>query len=156
MGQVPNRVIVGLVDTDAFNGSFAKNPYNFKNYKITDISLKSDGQEQSGEPIKLDFTASTIMEGCWSLLQTADKVLKDTDIDISRENYANDYTLFSWDLTPDLGEGDHFNLIKKGSLRLSVKFGKALMQTVNIIVYAEFQNVLEIDHNKNVFDDFTA
>ena len=63
MGQISNRVNVGFVDTDAFNGSFAKNPYNFKNYKIMDISLKSDGQEQSGEPIKLDFTAGTIMEG---------------------------------------------------------------------------------------------
>ena len=156
MGQVPNRVIVGLVDTDAFNGSFAKNPYNFKNYKITDISLKSDGQEQSGEPIKLDFTAGTIMEGYWSLLQTAGKVLKDADIDISREDYANGYTLFGWDLTPDLGEDDHFNLIKRGSLRLSVKFGEALPQTVNVIVYAEFQNVLEIDRNRNVFYDYTA
>ena len=63
MGQIPNRVIVGLVDTDAFNGSFAKRAYNFKNNKIMDISLKSDGQEQSGEPIKLDFTAGTIMGG---------------------------------------------------------------------------------------------
>ena len=87
MGQVPNRVIVGLVDTDAFNGSFAKNPYNFKNYKITDISLKFDGQEQSGEPIKLDFAAGTIMEGYWSLLQTVGKVLNDADIDILREDW---------------------------------------------------------------------
>ena len=156
MGQVPNRVIVCLVDTDAFNGSFAKNPYNFKNYKITDISLKSDGQEQSGEPIKLDFTAGTIMEGYWSLLQTAGKVLKDADIDISREDYVSGYSLFGWDLTPDLGEDDHFNLIKRGSLRLSIKFGEALPQTVNVIVYAEFQNVLEIDRNRNVFYDFTA
>ena len=62
MGQIPNQVIVGLVDTDAFNGSFAKNPYKFNNYSIMDISLKFDGQEQSGEPIKLDFTAGTIME----------------------------------------------------------------------------------------------
>ena len=93
MGQIPNRVIVGLVDTDTFNGSFAKNPYNFKNHKIMYISLKSAGQEQSGEPIKLDFTAGTIMEGYWSLLQTAGKVLKDADIDISREDYANGYTL---------------------------------------------------------------
>ena len=73
MGQVPGRVIVGLVDTDAFNGSFAKNPYNFKNYKITDISLKSDGQEQSGQSITLDFATGTIMEGYWSLLQTVGK-----------------------------------------------------------------------------------
>ena len=82
MRQKPNRVTVGLVDTDAFNGSFPKNLYNFKNYKIMDISLKSDSQEQSGKPIKLDFIASTIMEGYWSLLKTAGKVLKDADIDI--------------------------------------------------------------------------
>ena len=156
MGQVPNRVIVSLADTDAFNGLFAKNPFNFKNYKITDISLKSDGQEQSEEPIKLNFTAGTIMEGYWSLPQTAGKVLKDADNDISREDYAHGSTLFGWDLTPDQGEDDHFNLIKRGSLRLSVKFREALPQTVNVIVYAEFQNVLEIDCNRNVFHDFTA
>ena len=88
MGQVPNRVIFGLVGTYAFNGSFAKNPYNFKNYKITEISLKSDGQEQSGEPIKLDFAAGTTIKSYWSLLQTAGKVLKDADIDTSRKGYV--------------------------------------------------------------------
>ena len=31
MGQILNRVIVGLADTNALNGLFAKNPYNFKN-----------------------------------------------------------------------------------------------------------------------------
>ena len=113
MGQVPNRVIVGLVGTDAFNGSFANNPYKFKNYKISDISLKSDGQEQSGEPIKFDSAAGTIMEGYWSLLLTAGKVLKNADIDISRKDYVNGITLFGWHLTPDLGEDDHFNLIKR-------------------------------------------
>ena len=96
------------------------------------------------------------MEGYWSLLQTAGKVLKDADIDISRKDYANGYTLFGWDLMPDPGEDDYFNLIKRGSLRLSVKFGEALPQTVNVIVYAEFQNVLEIDRNGNVFYDYTA
>ena len=121
-----------------------------------DISLKSDGQEQSGEPIKLDFTAGTIMEGYWSLLQTASKALKDADIDVSREDYANCYTLFGWGLTSYLGEDDHFNLIKRGSLRLSIKFGEALTQTVNFIIYAEFQNVLEIDRNRSIFYDFTA
>ena len=62
------------------------------------------------------------MEGYWSLLQTAGKVLKDADIDISREDYANVYMLFGCDLTSDLGEDDHFNLINRGSSRLSIKF----------------------------------
>ena len=53
------------------------------------------------------------MEGYWSLLQTDEKVLKDVDIDIWREDYVNGFALFSWDLTPDLGEDYHFNLIKR-------------------------------------------
>ena len=144
-------MIVGFVNTDAFNGSFAKNPYNFANYKITDIFLKFDGQKEVGKPNKLDFTAGKIMEGYWSLLQTAGKVLKDADIDISREDYANGYMLFGCDLTSDMGKDDHFNLINRGSSRLSIKFGEALPQIVNVIIYAEFQNVLEIDRKKTCF-----
>ena len=53
------------------------------------------------------------MESYWSLLKTASKVLKDADIDISRDDYTNGYTLFGWDLTLDLGEDDYFNLIKE-------------------------------------------
>ena len=84
------------------------------------------------------------------------KVLKDADIDISRKDYANGYMLFGWDLTPDLREDDRFNLIKRRSLRLFVKFGEDLLSTVNVIVYVEFQNVLEIDCYRNVFYNFTA
>ena len=91
------------------------------------------------------------MEGYWSLLQTAGKVLKDADIDISREDYANGYMLFGCDLTSDMGKDDHFNLINRGSSRLSIKFGEALPQIVNVIIYAEFQNVLEIDRKKTCF-----
>ena len=100
--------------------------------------------------------AGTIIEGYWFLLQTTNKVLEDADINISREDCAYGYTLFGWDWTSDLGEDNHFNLIKRGSLRLSIKFGEALPQTVNVIVYVEFQNVLEINRNRKVFHYFTA
>ena len=152
-GQIPTRVIVGIVDTDAFNGHYNKNPYNFKHYKVTNAALTVDGQEKS---IKLDFPSYKTIDGYWSLLQTAGKILKDTDIDITRDDYQQGYTLYGWDLTPDLGEDDHFNLIRQGSVRLSFNFATALAQTVNVIVYAEFQNVLEIDRNRNVFYDYAT
>ena len=68
-------------------------------------SNPTNGQEQSEEPIKLGFSTGTIMEGYWSLLQTVGKMLKDADIDISREDYANGYKLFGWNLTSDLEDG---------------------------------------------------
>ena len=56
--------------------------------------------------------------------------------------------MYAFDLTPDLGEDDHFNLTKQGSVRLILKFADALTDTVTVIVYVEFQNVIEMDGNR--------
>jgi len=59
-------------------------------------------------------------------------------------------------LTSDLGEDDHFSLTKQGSVRLVLKFAEALADPVTVIAYAEFQNVIEIDRNRNVIYDFAV
>jgi hypothetical protein len=156
LGQVPTRIVIGCVDNDAFNGNYKKNPFNFKHYKINRVSLQLDGQEQPVKPLQLDFENGKIALGYMSLFTGTGRAFRDEDIDISREDYVNGYTLFCFDLSPDLGESDHFNLIKSGSLRLGLSFGEQLAQTINVVVYAEFQNVLEIDRNRNVFYDYAA
>ncbi|XP_072766287.1 uncharacterized protein F54H12.2-like [Anoplolepis gracilipes] len=77
---------------------------------------------------------------------------------ISREDYFKGYTLFAFDLTPDLSANcaGHWNLVKYGSLRLEVRFKRALAETVNCIVYAEFDNVVEIDASRQVIVDFSG
>jgi len=42
----------------------------------------------------------------------------------------------------------------EGSVGLALKFRHALNDTVTVIVSAEFENVIEIDHNRNVVFDF--
>ena len=61
-------------------------------------------------------------------------------------------TLFAFDFTPDLSANcaGHWNLVKHGSLRLEVRFEK-----FKCIVYAEFDNVLEIDSSHQVIVDFS-
>ena len=66
------------------------------------------------------------------------------------------YTLFAFDLTPDLSDGGHFNVIKQGNLRLELHFQAQLEESVNAIVYAEFDNVIEIDKARNVVFDYSA
>ncbi|XP_072745844.1 uncharacterized protein F54H12.2-like [Anoplolepis gracilipes] len=77
---------------------------------------------------------------------------------ISREDYFKGYTLFAFDLTPDLSANcaGHWNLVKYGSLRLEVRFERALAETINCIVYAEFDNVIEIDASRQVIVDFSG
>ena len=55
---------------------------------------------------------------------------------------------------PDLAEEGHFNLARDGSVRIDMKFANALVNTINVIAYAEFENI-EIDRNRNVLFDYT-
>jgi hypothetical protein len=47
------------------------------------------------------------------------------------------------------------NLTRQGTVRLNLKFGAALAQTVTVVAYAEFENLIEIDRNRNVVFDFS-
>ena len=82
------------------------------------------------------------------------KHCKDEGFYISREDYSDGYALYAFDLTPDLGEEDRFSLVRQGSVRLSLKFSTALANTVTAVVYAKFENVIEVDRDRNVVFKF--
>ena len=44
--------------------------------------------------------------------------------------------------------------MKHGNVRLDLKFGAALPNTINVIAYAEFESVLEIDKSRNIIIDY--
>ncbi|XP_044019520.1 uncharacterized protein F54H12.2-like [Aphidius gifuensis] len=132
LGSLPKRIVVGLVDNRAFNvGGKALSP-SFSN-NIHDA-----------EAYQTLFSGTGI--------HFADHGMK-----ISRSSFTKGYTLFAFDLTPDLSANDsmYWNLIKNGSLRIEIRFGVALAQTINCIVYAEFDNIIEIDSTRQVLLDYS-
>ena len=62
--------------------------------------------------------------------------------------------MYAFDLTADLGEDDHFSLLRQGSVRVVLKFAAALPATISVIAYAEFENVIEVDRGRNIIFDF--
>ena len=156
-GQMPSRLVVGIVRNDAFNGSLARNPFNFHHFKLTEISVYVDGQQQQNiKPLRADFTNKHYINSYLSLFSGTGKLNKDDGNNIDRDEYGTGYTLYAFDLSPDLAEDDHFNLTHQGGLRLVLKFAEALPATVSVIAYAEFENVVEVDRNRNVIFDFTS
>ena len=59
-----------------------------------------------------------------------------------------------FDLTPDGCDGGCFHLTRKGNLRIEMYFATTLEQTVNVVVYGEFQAVLEIDKGRNIIYNY--
>ncbi|KYN13976.1 Uncharacterized protein F54H12.2 [Trachymyrmex cornetzi] len=136
------------------------NPFNFKNYKINFFSLNADGMHILSRPLQPNFSKDEplYVEAYHTIFSGTGIHFLNEGNSISRDDYANDYTLFAFDLTPDLSANcaGHWNLVKYGSLRFEVRFEKALSVTITCIVYAEFDNVLEIDSSRQVIVDFSG
>ena len=53
-----------------------------------------------------------------------------------------------------LCNGDHFNLIKNGNLRIALNFSANLPDNLNCVVNMEHENIIEINKSRNVLYDF--
>ena len=82
-----------------------------------------------------------------SFFSRTGKENRDERKDIAREDYPKGYAMYAFYLSPDLAEEGHFNLAKQGTFRVELKFETALANTVTVVAYAEFENVIEIDRN---------
>jgi len=151
-GQLPTRIVIGLVDNRAFSSSRDRNPFNFAHFSLREIGLYLDGQQQHAlRHIQPNFATGEYIRAYNTIFAGTGKLGADEGLSITRDEYANRY---AFDLTADLGENDHFSLVRQGSVRLTLKFSQALQATVTVIAYAEFENVIEIDSNRNVVFDF--
>lgn len=159
LGQLPKRIIVGFVHNRAFNGDKKLNPFNFHHHYINHLSLYVDGQQIPSKPLQPEFDGNEMWVQSYHTLFSGTGIHFQNDgLDISRESYAKGYCLFAFDLTPDLSANcyTHWNLVRHGSVRIEVRFAKTLSNTINCIVYSEYDNVIEIDSARQVITDFSA
>jgi hypothetical protein len=55
LGQLPKRLVIACVDSDALNGTIGKTPFDFKHYKINFVALNVDGRQIPAKPLQPDF-----------------------------------------------------------------------------------------------------
>ena len=154
MGQLPRRIVVGLVSNQAFNGSVAHNPFEFKNYDVNYFALYIDGDQFPNKPLKPNFSEDQFLRSYMTLFEGTGMLNDNKGHGIQRTDYKEGFALYVFDLTPDMTEGSHVDPIKHGSLRMDIHFKTVLPETVNVIVYAEYDNVIQIDRARNVIMDF--
>lgn len=73
---------------------------------------------------------------------------------ISHQDFPGGYALFAFDLTADQCKGDHYNLFRHGAVPVDMKFAQVLPNTINVIEFAEFENILKIDRSRKVLFDY--
>jgi len=143
---LPNRIIVGLVQNNAFLGHLGHNPYNFNHFNLTEISVYADGQKvQNIKPLKIDFTNRLFIQAYNRLYTSTGRLFHDEGLAINRLGFPEGNALYAFDLSPDLTDDQKFDQLCTGSVRLQLKFSQQLAVPVTLIIYAEYQNVIEIE-----------
>lgn len=151
-GVIPRKIVVGLVSSRAFTGIKSANPFNFHHFNIQNLVLRVNNKAMPFENIEMDFENDNVGQGYFVLLHGTNRLYRNKDADLTLADFKNGNTIFAFDLTPDMSNS-HFNLLKEGTVSLEIRLGQPCTESITIVVYSEYDNVISIDKDRNVFID---
>ena len=154
LGEVPKRIAVCMMDNDSYNGNYKKNPFNFKHCNLTQIGISVNGEEVPFKPLKLNFDEKLFVTAYNTLFSGTEKLDGNSGSIMKTDYYSEGYTIIVAGLTP-FEIGDNFDLKAEGTLSIDLVFKSPLTATINVLVYVEYDNVIEIDSNRNVIKDWS-
>lgn len=148
MGNVPGRIIMGLVSNAAFNGDYKLNPFIFQHFNINYVSLTVNNIPIPMKAMILDFKKQKCLLPYYLMLTSLGLSDDKEGSIISRDEFSKGYTFFAYDLNHSQRNDSALVLENSGSVRIELRFGTALAEAVNLLVYFESQGVLTIDKFK--------
>ncbi|XP_045183462.2 uncharacterized protein F54H12.2-like [Mercenaria mercenaria] len=155
LGQLPKRIIIGMVKNSDMNGDERTNPFDFRHFNLSKLEVSIDGKTIHNKPYTPDFDNGEYLRSYMSLYQATGALGVNRSIDLSMGEYKQGYTLWGFDLTADQGsEEGQLHPIKTGNMRIDIQFGEALPAVINVIVYAEFDNQIEINQLREIITDY--
>ena len=149
--QTPKLVVVGFVENDAYNGNLLKSPFNFQHFNLTSITLMKNGVPIPYPTLHMDFAKDNYLTAYIMALQNLGMGLNDHTNDITMKDFSNGSTLFVYNLAADLEIGGGCTQpVQFCNLRLDLNFGKALKQSINVIVFSVYDQTIEITKSRTI------
>ena len=149
--RIPDQMIVGLLDSRAFNGETTRDPFCFQKFGLRTIRQMVRGEEYPYETLELNHNnRDRDILGYFRFLQASGRWMKKQSSMVRQDEWGQGRgcTLFMFDNVAN-GRADTRTLNPKqsGDLQLVLEFGAAPNTNITVLVYAEFENLLEIDSN---------
>jgi hypothetical protein len=157
-GPLPRRIFVALVSNEAFNGSLKTNPFNYQHFNVNHIVAYLDGAQYPVKAYTPDYANELFTREYYSLFESTNQNNNDSCIDLKKADFVKGNVIYGFNFSPDLSSGcgtsGHVSPIRKGSLRLHIRFAQKLAQTINVLVYCEFDSIIEITAERNAIFNF--
>ena len=119
------------------------------------MDVTCDGHSVYGKPFEPRFGNDQYLRSFLSVYQALASQNQVQNCNIDYEDYKGGYCFWGYDLTPDqAADQSHLHPIKTGNLILELQFATSLDKTINVLVYAEFDNLIEINRLREVTTDY--
>lgn len=147
--------VLGFVKSESIAGKLSLNPFNFKDYKLTNISVSVNGTTAANLKVSYDVEeGQTIVAVLTNIMESGGHWLKDSGCNITRSDIQKGgYCLYSFDLEPVFREADYLTLSRQGNLRLEVQFAEALPETVTAVIYSETLAYFEVNKARDIITE---
>ncbi|XP_046373233.1 uncharacterized protein F54H12.2-like [Haliotis rufescens] len=152
-GELPKRIVLGLVDNTAFAGRSSLNPFDFKHKHVTSVKVTVNGHEVHKKSLEVNYDAdsSKVNEVYMDLFRNTGGLWRNGGPPINRKQFMNGYTLYVIDFSDDLGADEgHTYPIESGKVGIEIHFSQPLQNPVTLVCYQEGSCVIEVDAFRNV------
>ena len=147
---IPSKIIFGLVEDEAYSGSLAKNPFNFKPFNLERITLIVDNVSKV---IQMNQDDNDFCEPYHALCEGLNMYGSEGN-NISITEYPNGNCLFFFNLCPDKGCCEQYNIIRSGVIQLKLEFSKNVEKKLKLITFLEYDNQINIDKKHEISFDY--
>jgi hypothetical protein len=159
VGQLPKRVICGFKRNSAYDGHYAQNPFNYEHLSLIRIALWVNGRCNPLTPFAPVYTGENpeYMRPFSSVFSAMGIHHSNRGLDINRDDYPNGYCLYAFDLTPNQSASlaAPITLKNTGNTRLEFLLSAPTTAPYICMMYLEFDNIIRIDSDRNVYADYS-
>lgn len=145
--SIPEHLMVVMMSQSAYLGSYAKNPFKFQPFNLSDVNLYINGELWNGESIKMSSAVFlNHLKECSKRWST-----RLNNSDLSLFDFNSGSTILTFPIKPiNRLKQKMLGLINSGVLSLEITFKKTTTENITCLALGDFQCMLEINQDRRV------
>ena len=116
LGEIPERIILALVNDSDLVGGNQTNPFNFQHFSVNQLAMYVNGELVPNKKYTPNFATGEYIREFVGMYEGLNKYLKPQTFDLSLAEYGNGYTIYVFDLSPDSLSADCHAVPRKGAV----------------------------------------
>ena len=157
IGQMPSLMIVGITTNARFSGSHLKSPFKFNHHDLTQLCLNINNENFPKVPYKPDYDNDNYQREYYDFFLNigCNKNFEQPAIDYI--NFKNNHALYAFNFNADFENVDvseWISIPRTGFMNIELKFKNDLTEALKLICYMSFDNLIEIDFQRNVLVNY--